>query len=216
MLDSVRTAAHAATDTLILYFAGRLEKINKESDLAPNQWERVASGVFRDRRVSAKVIRSHDSECQVCGTFLEMPGGRRYARAVPDHFIVSACRAPSDLRKDRLWHELPDDELIAALVALGAEPEPFQVDELRELALPVLRADLEVVERFDTAPRTPLRSAITAVAGVEDPDAKPELMAGWARETVGGFAARTLAGGHFLLEERPADMINVVRDVLNG
>ena len=60
----------------------RLAKINKESDLAPNQWEQVASGVYRDRRVAADVIRLHNSECQVCGTFLEMPGGRRYARAV--------------------------------------------------------------------------------------------------------------------------------------
>jgi medium-chain acyl-[acyl-carrier-protein] hydrolase len=136
--------------------------------------------------------------------------------AEPDHFIASACRAPGDLRKDKAWHTLPDDELIAALTALGAAPEPFQVEELRELALPVLRADLQVVEEFDTASRTPLRCPITAVAGTEDPDAKPELMAGWARETVGGFHARTVAGGHFLIEERPADMVNVIRDALNG
>nr|WP_281286329.1 YDG/SRA domain-containing protein [Actinoallomurus bryophytorum] len=55
---------------------------NRRGGPAPNQWERVASGVYRDRRISERVIEAHDSECQICGTFLEAPGGRRYARAV--------------------------------------------------------------------------------------------------------------------------------------
>ena len=133
----------------------------------------------------------------------------------PDHFIASACRAPKDLRSDD-WHELPDDKLIAALVSLGAEPEPFEHDELREMMLPVLRADLEVVETFDTAEKSPLRCPITTIAGTDDPDAKPDLMDGWRRETKGAFHARTIAGGHFLLEERLADMVKAVRDVVDG
>ena len=55
--------------------------------------------------------------------------------AEPDHFIASACRAPRDLRRGAPWHKLPEDELIAALIALGAEPEPFQIEELREFVL---------------------------------------------------------------------------------
>lgn len=134
----------------------------------------------------------------------------------PDHFIASACRAPRYLEKEKPWHKLPEDELIATLIALGAEPEPFQHAELRELSLPVIRADLQVVETFDTAPKPPLRCPITAVAGTTDPESTPELMDGWRRETEGEFHAKTIAGGHYLLEERPADMVNVVRDVLGG
>jgi medium-chain acyl-[acyl-carrier-protein] hydrolase len=133
----------------------------------------------------------------------------------PEHFIVSACRAPAELKKDKPWHRLPDDDLIAALVDLGADPEPLAVPELRDLALPVLRADLEVVESFDHGPRPQVMTPITAIAGTEDPDAKPELMAGWRRETVGGFQARSIVGGHFLLEERPAEMVDLVRHVLD-
>jgi predicted restriction endonuclease len=55
---------------------------SRRGDPAPNQWERVASGVYRDRRIAERVIEAHDSECQICGTFLEAPGGRRYARAI--------------------------------------------------------------------------------------------------------------------------------------
>lgn len=82
--------------------------------------------------------------------------------------------------------------------------------------LPPPRADLEVVETFDPKGKPLFRCAITAVAGTEDPDAKSELMAGWQQETEGEFQAKTIAGGHFLLEERPADMVNVVRDVLGA
>jgi predicted restriction endonuclease len=63
-------------------FQFRLEKINDGPGIAPNQWESVASGVYRDRRVSDRVIGWHDFECQVCGKFLEAPYGRRYARAL--------------------------------------------------------------------------------------------------------------------------------------
>jgi surfactin synthase thioesterase subunit len=134
----------------------------------------------------------------------------------PDHFIASACRAPGEMSQDKLWHNLSDDELAATLVKLGAEAEALEHEELRQLTFPSLRADLKAIDTYDPRPRSPLRCPITAVAGTEDPDAKPELMAGWERETAGGFRITTVAGGHFLLEERLADMVNVVRDVLGG
>jgi surfactin synthase thioesterase subunit len=136
--------------------------------------------------------------------------------AEPDHLIVSASRAPSDLEDDDPWHVLPDDQLIAKLIGLGAEPEPFEHPELRAFVLPVLRADLEVTEKLDTGPRPPLPCPITTIAGTRDPDSPPSLMSGWERETTGGCHSRTIAGGHFLLEECPADMAAVVRDVLDG
>ncbi|MGH3380710.1 MAG: thioesterase II family protein [Actinoallomurus sp.] len=132
----------------------------------------------------------------------------------PDHFIASACRAPGNLNQAERWHDLPDDELAATLVKLGAEPEALEHEELRQLTFPSLRADLEAIETYDPGQRPPLRYPITAVAGTEDPDAKPELMADWKRETTGDFRITTVAGGHFLLEERLADMVNIVRDVL--
>ena len=134
----------------------------------------------------------------------------------PEHFIVSACRAPCELKDGQSWHRLPDDDLVAALISLGADPAPLAVQELRELALPALRAGLQAVESFDKSPRPKVRCPITAISGTEDPDAKPELMAGWERETAGGFRAEVVAGGHFLLEERPDDMVGIVRDVLHG
>ncbi|MDN3354618.1 alpha/beta fold hydrolase [Actinomadura sp. DC4] len=134
----------------------------------------------------------------------------------PEHFIVSACRAPSELEQGQNWYRLPDDDLVAALVSLGADPVPLAIQELRDFALPVLRADLEVVESFDCGVRPKLRCPVTAISGTEDPDAMPELMLDWEREAGGGFRTKAISGGHFLLEERPAEMLHAVRDVLDG
>lgn len=134
----------------------------------------------------------------------------------PDHLIVASSKAPADIWREEPWHTLPDDELVARLVALGAEPEPFAVPELRAFALPLLRADLQIIETFDPAPRTPLRCPLTAVVGTDDPDAPPSCLATWEQETTAAFHARTIDGGHYLLEDRPAETLDVVRDVLSG
>lgn len=132
----------------------------------------------------------------------------------PAHFVVSACRAPAAPGYGEPWHRLDDDDLVAALIALGADPEPLAIPELRQFALPMLRADLEAVETFDRGPRPALRCPITAISGTRDPDAAPELMEGWAREAAAGFRLRAVDGGHFLLEQRPDAVEDVVRDVL--
>ncbi len=167
--------------------------------------------------LSASVARVVDGPCVVLGHSMGGLVGIELARALPrgpEHFIVSACRAPSQLGDEEPWHLLSDDDLIKALVSLGADPAPFAVQELRELALPVLRGDLEAIDGFDRGERPVLRCPITAVAGTRDPDAKPELMLGWERETSAGFRAHAIDGGHFLLEERLDAMVDIVQDVL--
>jgi surfactin synthase thioesterase subunit len=134
----------------------------------------------------------------------------------PDHLIVASSKAPADIWREEPWHTLPDDELVARLVALGAEPEPFAIPELRAFALPLLRADLQIVETIDPAPRTPLGCPVTAVTGTDDPDAPPDCLTAWERETAAGLHTRIIDGGHYLLEERPAETLTVVRDVLRG
>jgi predicted restriction endonuclease len=75
--ESVLNGAHGDAQTRY-----RHSRSGGTGELAPNQWERVARGIYRDRRISERVLRSHDFECQVCGIYLEAPGGGRYARAV--------------------------------------------------------------------------------------------------------------------------------------
>lgn len=40
-----------------------------------SRWEPIALGVYRDRRVAAKVGQAHDFQCQICGMVIEAPDG---------------------------------------------------------------------------------------------------------------------------------------------
>ncbi|MFI0449235.1 YDG/SRA domain-containing protein [Actinomadura sp. 6N118] len=40
-----------------------------------SRWEPVALGVYRDRRISAKVSKAHNYACQICGVVIESPAG---------------------------------------------------------------------------------------------------------------------------------------------
>ncbi|MCO5990113.1 caspase family protein [Actinoallomurus spadix] len=56
--------------------------IGRSRNVAPNQWELVSNDVYQDRRIAESVMRVHDYECQVCGIFLEIPGGMRFAQTL--------------------------------------------------------------------------------------------------------------------------------------
>ncbi|MCA9751978.1 MAG: thioesterase, partial [Gemmatimonadetes bacterium] len=98
-------------------------------------------------------------------------------------------------------HDLPDADFKEALRRLRGTPEEVLAhDELMELLLPLLRADFEMCDTYEPAPREPLSCPIVAFAGDEDPNVRPEQLAAWGELTTGEFRAVTLPGGHFLLD----------------
>ncbi|MDQ0808578.1 pyochelin biosynthetic protein PchC [Streptomyces sp. B3I7] len=135
----------------------------------------------------------------------------------PAELVVSGSRPPGAPSPTgvRPWAERTDEDLVAGLVRLGAPAEPFADPDVRALALPVLRADLRAAARYRPAPGRALSCPLTAVAGERDGEAPPEVMAGWAAHTEGGFAQRVLDGGHFLpgscLPELAAVLAEVIR-----
>ncbi|WTW99338.1 alpha/beta fold hydrolase [Streptomycetaceae bacterium NBC_01309] len=127
------------------------------------------------------------------------------------HLVVSGCAPPQARRPAaRPRHELSDDDLVAELVALGADPEPWSEPEIRALMLPTVRADLAAAELYAYTSRPPLRCPVTAVAGVHDPEALPGVTAGWSAESGGGFVLHTLPAGHYLLDTHLADVAAIV------
>jgi pyochelin biosynthesis protein PchC len=127
--------------------------------------------------------------------------------------VVSACRPPGN-RAPRNRHVLSDADLIADMVRLGADPAPFEIGEIRDLALPVLRADLRAVETYSYVPRPPLECAITSIAGTTDPEAPPAAIARWSAETTGPFRLEAIDAGHFLLETNAGHLATMLRAAL--
>jgi len=96
-------------------------------------------------------------------------------------------------------HELPERELVEALrVRYGGLPQTLLDDpELRELFLPIVRADLTVVETYCYREQPPLACPISVFAGEEDGSVSPEGLEAWRAQTSGPFAAKRLPGDHF-------------------
>jgi medium-chain acyl-[acyl-carrier-protein] hydrolase len=129
---------------------------------------------------------------------------RRAGLPAPAHLYVSGRQAPHVGLRGRATWDLPDDALVAALRELGGTPDTVLGDpELFALLAPVLRADLEMNERYEHTPDEPLTTPITAFAAASDPRAAPGEVAEWAEHTTSRFALVKVDGGHFALLARP-------------
>ncbi|MFD6887626.1 thioesterase II family protein [Streptomyces sp. NPDC059957] len=129
--------------------------------------------------------------------------------------IVAACAPPRECGARPPQHNLPDEEFIALLRDMGATPQAILDDEeMLSLLLPMLRSDFALADRYRHTPGPVLSTPIVALAGHNDPEAGPETMAGWARETQQPLRRLDLDGGHMFIEEEQATVIAMVREAL--
>lgn len=130
----------------------------------------------------------------------------------PPGLLAVSARAPSH-RISHLDGGMPqtDDELVAHLRRLSSSMSAFLDEpELRQLVMPAVRADYELVRGYGpTAPRR-VASGILALSGASDAGAPAAVMAGWADLCEGGFAARDLPGDHFYLVGQEVAVIGAI------
>ena len=128
----------------------------------------------------------------------------------PLHLFVAA-RSPPQCAGRAQVHALPRPEFLRSIERLGGTPpELFRSRELLDLFVPVLRADIEMVETHVDRPGPLLACPITAFGGSDDPHALPATMPGWGEHTRGDFAYRELAGGHFFLRGAEREVLDVI------
>lgn len=125
---------------------------------------------------------------------------RRRYKIEPVHLFVSGHGAPQLPDDEPPIHALPEAEFIARVRGLNGTPdEIWQHPELRDLLIPILRADFSVCETYQFYPDEPLRHPISALAGLDDPYVSREQMEGWREQTTGAFSVRMFPGDHFYL-----------------
>ncbi|WP_405976469.1 alpha/beta fold hydrolase [Streptomyces sp. NBC_00988] len=138
---------------------------------------------------------------------------QRMEAGSPTRLFVSGCAAPQ-VRGDAAvqFHGAPDDELIEKLRSWRATPEVVLADpELMNLLLPVIRADLAVVETFRFRGGPPLNCPLSAFGGTEDDPEGNASLPRWGELTAGGFDLRMFDGDHFFLHSaRPAVLAEIV------
>jgi surfactin synthase thioesterase subunit len=133
-------------------------------------------------------------------------GGRQ-----PEHLFVSSAPAPQLPRDRSLISALPDTEFLAALRALGGTPPNILAhSELMELALPALRADFTLDERYRYRTGAPLTVPITALGGEADKSVPPAALAAWRHQTTAACTVQTFPGDHFYLEAQVEAVVALV------
>src|SRR5215213_404261 len=94
---------------------------------------------------------------------------RRRHGAQPTRLLVSSCQAPQGLHFALPTYDLPDNEFIEKLRELNTTPQPlFDEPRLLLTMLPMIRADVELLQTYEYLADAPLDCPITVFGGLQD------------------------------------------------
>jgi medium-chain acyl-[acyl-carrier-protein] hydrolase len=141
---------------------------------------------------------------------------RRRREAGPIAIFVSGRPAPQLPDAERITYNLPEQEFLDELRRLNGTPrELLDSPELRELFVPTIRADFQVVETYTYTADEPLSCAVYAYGGLQDGSVPAEKLRGWQAQTSGPSKVRMFPGDHFYIHSS-GDLVHMLhRDVLD-
>lgn len=109
---------------------------------------------------------------------------------------------------------LPDDEFIAQMREFaGFSGEALDDEEMRELILPTLRADVEMHDNYVPSTKQPLPVPVTAVRGRSDELVSAAQAAAWAAVTSREFDLAELPGGHMYLADDASSLLGLIKEI---
>jgi medium-chain acyl-[acyl-carrier-protein] hydrolase len=134
---------------------------------------------------------------------------------LPVHLFVSGHRAPHLPDPEPPIHALPEQEFINELRRLQGTPEEvLQNKELRELLIPLLRADFALCEQYHFEESLPLRCPISVFGGLKDEKTPYSLLIGWRKHTSEKVTFHLFAGNHFFLHSEQSYLLQTITDIL--
>jgi medium-chain acyl-[acyl-carrier-protein] hydrolase len=142
---------------------------------------------------------------------------RQEHKIEPDHLFISGRRAPQLPEKDPPIHELPTADFVAEVGRLNGTPgEVFEHAELRELLVPLLRADFAVCHTYAYLAGEPLSCSLTLFGGLADEHASREDLEPWCIQTKGVCRLHQFPGDHFFINTEQAAILRLIGAELAG
>jgi medium-chain acyl-[acyl-carrier-protein] hydrolase len=137
---------------------------------------------------------------------------RRRKLPLPFHLFLSGRPAPAAPRVDPPTFNLPAAEFIAEIQKLNGTPEEFfDHPEMRDIFLPLLRADFEIVDTYEYRDEESLQCPITVYGGRDDKTTTVDGLRAWQRETSAGCLLRMVSGDHFFIRTHKMEFMRVFR-----
>ena len=138
---------------------------------------------------------------------------------LPTQLFVSGRRAPILPESDSLLHPIASDDAFLAELQQRYNNIPqiiFEDAEMKALFLPLLRADLTLVETYQYSERAKLPCPIIAFGGDDDTRAPQTELIAWQALTQADFALHMLPGGHFYLNEESQSLLQLLAGYLRS
>ena len=141
---------------------------------------------------------------------------RRSGGPEPVQLFVSGRPAPHLLARDMPIHALPDAAFIEQLRVQynGIPPVLLAEPELLKLFLPILRADLCLIETARHTGEETLDLPISAFGGLRDPRVTRDDLAAWHAQTRRAFTLQMFPGDHFYLQTARTQLLRTLTEEL--
>lgn len=136
---------------------------------------------------------------------------RRQVNPIPTHLFTCSSSAPQRPTLNPI-HSLPEAAFVAELShRYNAIPQAvLQNNELMQLFLPVLRADLTMLETYVYTNEKPLDCPITAFGGLQDSATSSVNLVEWREQTQSFFTLQMFPGDHFFLHSNKLPFLQVL------
>lgn len=132
----------------------------------------------------------------------------------PVHMFISSHRAPHLPDQRPELHRLSDEELLQEVQNLyGALPDiVLQTPEILQIYLPIMRADLAMIETYRYEPGTPLPCPFTVFGGSQDSAVNEGELSAWREHSTAFFRLQMFEGDHFFIQARRKELIQAIQD----
>jgi len=107
---------------------------------------------------------------------------------------------------------LPDNEFVREMTEqYNAIPDLVRQDrELMNRFIPILKADMTMLESYEYRRDDPFSFMISAFGGLEDRHVSMDDLDAWREHTRGPSKVRQFPGGHFFIKDRRAEVLRAV------
>jgi medium-chain acyl-[acyl-carrier-protein] hydrolase len=130
---------------------------------------------------------------------------------LPTHLFISAYKAPHVADTFTANYTLPEPEFVEEVRRLNGTPnDVLDHPELRQLMLPLIRADFELCHTYTYVSGPPLYCPLTVFGGLEDKQVDSTMLEGWRQYTTGPFALHLLPGDHFFINTSQTFLLQLI------
>ncbi|MBD8496936.1 thioesterase II family protein [Paenibacillus arenosi] len=132
----------------------------------------------------------------------------------PVHLFVSGTYPPH-MNTDKLHPASSDKQLIKEIKELGGLPEEaLQCEELMQLFLPVIRKDLQVMNRYQPQVGSPINCDMSVLYAEDDVMTETCHIAEWSAYVSQRFKSYRFTGGHFFIMEHATDVTAIINETM--